>query len=239
MSTLKKHKHPLVIELEQRHNCYTVDCTDKTHDTRIKWLTTLAMEADTVSHLFEIHSANLAHVLKKLARDPRVKTIQLIRISGNLAQVIIKQKRDVSTYRHLSKTGTIWLSEYSEEGVDKVAMLAPSEENWHAFLDAVKDEYDIRLKAKRHLEPKDRISYDLFGSSGFLKLKTASELLTERQMNVFELACKLGYYEEPKKVSIEELSAKLGVSSSTAAELLRKAEGKLLPILSDILRMMR
>jgi predicted DNA binding protein len=58
-------------------------------------------------------------------------------------------------------------------------------------------------------------------------------------MEVFDLACRYGYYEEPKKISIEELAAKLGISPSTCAELLRKAERKLLPVLSDILRMIR
>ena len=58
-------------------------------------------------------------------------------------------------------------------------------------------------------------------------------------MEVFDLACRYGYYEEPKKISIAELADKLAISESTYAELLRKAERKLLPILSDILRIIR
>ena len=56
--------------------------------------------------------------------------------------------------------------------------------------------------------------------------------LTERQKEIITVAKKSGYYDVPRKVSTEELSRELGVSTATILEHLRKAENR---IISNIL----
>ncbi len=53
------------------------------------------------------------------------------------------------------------------------------------------------------------------------------------QKKALELAYKHGYYFYPRKISVQELAEKAGVSFSTFQENLRRAEIKLLPILID------
>ena len=52
--------------------------------------------------------------------------------------------------------------------------------------------------------------------------------LTERQKEVITAAKESGYYEVPRKTSTEELSQKLGISTATVLEHLRKAEHRLM-----------
>ncbi len=56
--------------------------------------------------------------------------------------------------------------------------------------------------------------------------------LTAKQLGAFVKAVDHGYYTIPRKVSLEQLSQKLGVARTTLRERLRKAESKLLPQLA-------
>jgi predicted DNA binding protein len=119
-------------------------------------------------------------------------------------------------------------------------LLAPGFKYLKNFIELVGEKgYGLKIKSRRNLKQGDKLSLESFRTCGFTKLKAASELLTDRQMEAFDLACSSGYYEEPKEITLEELANNLGISESTYAELLRKAERKLLPILDEILKMIR
>ena len=56
-------------------------------------------------------------------------------------------------------------------------------------------------------------------------------VLTERQQAILEAAVELGYYEEPRGATHEEIARAVGVSAGTVGEHLRKVEGKVLALL--------
>lgn len=232
---------PLIVELEQSHQCTSIEVCDKLKDVRIKWLATISGDKKTVTNLFEIDTEHLKTVVQKARAHKNIREVQIVLQGPKKSQITVRQDRAVATAPYLAKTGTMWLQPtWSEGGVDKVTMLAPNFKSLKAFIDLVSEHgYDLKIKSKRYVTPAESPTLDTFRTSGFTKLKFASELLTDRQMEAFDLACRYGYYEEPKKISIEELASKLGVSQSTFAELLRKAERKLLPVLNDIMRFMR
>ncbi|MDP2973507.1 MAG: helix-turn-helix domain-containing protein [Candidatus Diapherotrites archaeon] len=61
--------------------------------------------------------------------------------------------------------------------------------------------------------------------------------LTEKQKEAINLAYKNGYYSFPKKIDIQSLAKKSGLSPSTFQEHLRKAEQRLIPFfLENIMR---
>ncbi|WP_254840070.1 helix-turn-helix domain-containing protein [Natronomonas marina] len=53
-------------------------------------------------------------------------------------------------------------------------------------------------------------------------------VLTERQQEILEAAVELGYYEEPRQATHEEIARTVDVSAGTVGEHLRKVEGKVL-----------
>ncbi|MHA1691930.1 MAG: helix-turn-helix domain-containing protein [Candidatus Heimdallarchaeaceae archaeon] len=66
-----------------------------------------------------------------------------------------------------------------------------------------------------------------------ISIMTVRPELTEKQRQAIELAMQKGYYEVPRKTSIQELAKHAGLSFSTFQVHLRKAEKKLLPSLIE------
>lgn len=56
-------------------------------------------------------------------------------------------------------------------------------------------------------------------------------ILTERQIEVFQMAVEKGYYEIPRRATHEDIAAELDCAPSTIDEHLRKAEARVLPSL--------
>lgn len=57
--------------------------------------------------------------------------------------------------------------------------------------------------------------------------RSPSAVLTERQRAALDAAASVGYYEVPRTGSVEAVAAELGCATSTAGELLRRAESAL------------
>jgi len=52
--------------------------------------------------------------------------------------------------------------------------------------------------------------------------------ITARQEQIVKMALEMGYFEFPKKIRLEELSTRLGISAGTLSEILRRAEKNIL-----------
>ena len=68
------------------------------------------------------------------------------------------------------------------------------------------------------------------GDTSILRLRqfVPPRSLTPRQASALETAHRLGYYAFPRRTNLQEIARRLGVSRATTAELLRRAEGKML-----------
>jgi predicted DNA binding protein len=60
------------------------------------------------------------------------------------------------------------------------------------------------------------------------KFEHKIDVLTENQERIFWLALKSGFFDYPRKVDMAELAAKLGISSATLSEILRRGTRRLL-----------
>jgi predicted DNA binding protein len=78
-------------------------------------------------------------------------------------------------------------------------------------------------------EVTDRIAVDVEWMGGYSPDQTDTlGRLTDRQHEALSTAHELGYYETPREVSFEEVATALDCASSTANELLRRAESKII-----------
>ncbi|MCU0861331.1 MAG: helix-turn-helix domain-containing protein [Methanomassiliicoccales archaeon] len=79
----------------------------------------------------------------------------------------------------------------------------------------------------------------LKGVAEDLVLASSSVLagLTDRQVQALAQACNQGYFQEPSRTDLDSLARRAGLSRSTYAEHLRKAESKLLSNLSAIIQL--
>jgi len=62
-----------------------------------------------------------------------------------------------------------------------------------------------------------------------ISITKALPSLTKKQKKALEIAINGGYYEYPKKIKMEQLANRMGISYSTFQAHLKKAEGKIIP----------
>jgi len=150
----------------------------------------------------------------------------------------VTSKYSALTMNILNKSNVLLLeSPITEKGVDKEILLANNYRDLTKLISAWKENgWDVKLKRKKYIQEEDIKTLDVFEHSGFFDLNVAKELLTEKQFLVFSKASDWGYYEDPKKITLDELLTQLDIGASTVAEHLRKAESKLIPILLKMIR---
>lgn len=235
-----KNKKPVVVELELTHNCFCTDVPERMKDGRIKYVAYTGSGPHSVYHLFEIRAPDLNRVIDKIRRHPTVRQVQILRKSDNIAEIHVESDKDPSTAKALLESKSIFMEPaLYEGGVEKIVVMAPSDESFRQFVGSLDKSFNVKLKSKHYIRRNEKISLDFFRNSGFLKLRAAADLVTDKQLEAFELACQQGYYDEPKKISMSELAEMSGISEAAFSELLRKAERKLLPILADIIKIVK
>ena len=82
---------------------------------------------------------------------------------------------------------------------------------------------DTFRKITERLDSK-KVGYEILEVA---RLNTPKDL-TSRQEQIAKIALEMGYFEFPKKIKLEELSERLGVSPGTLSEILRRAEKNIL-----------
>ncbi len=195
---------------------------------------TIAMWCNSHSHVYEVSAPDeqtLALVEKELAKNAsRHETVR----EGNLARMITRDCDCTPGVASIISQEGLW----SEEPV----IYRGGWENYHvighdreAFGRTVKrierEGGTVNLQSLRPLK--------LRGAADDMLMTTSTLLagLTEKQIEVLALASANGYFDRPAKVGLDELAKRAGLSRSTYAEHLRKAEGKLLDNVCPLVQM--
>ena len=229
----------VIFEVEINHDCWFCDVTERDKDATIV-SNCSAIKGDDITNMIQITSPNLEKDLELIKKHSLVKSVIVLNRTSKEALLMLTSSYKAMTYNILHKTNvTLLESPITRNGIDSEILLAPSHKAMDELLSRWKEQrgyHDVKLKKKKYMKPEDSTSLNAFRTSGFFDLKSAKELLTGKQLDIFQLACDYGYYDTPKKISIEELAERLDSSPSTVAEHLRKAEAKLLPLLMKVIR---
>jgi hypothetical protein len=96
---------------------------------------------------------------------------------------------------------------------------SPEKMEWRVFLSGDRD-----LKSLFRRLDRNRVEYSVVELTHTIRRKAA----TSRQEEIVRVALDLGYFEFPKRIKLEELAGKLGLSPATLSEILRRAEKHIL-----------
>lgn len=146
-----------------------------------------------------------------------VKYAEVLNIPG-LPQSILVVKRNYGVLKAIHKIGGVKTGSVTvERGFKYFPVLIPR---------------DSRSRLIRYVESFSpcEVSARLLRPSTTFENAYSIQLPSEYELQVLRVAYEEGYFEWPKKVRLEELATKLGISKATAAEHLRKALKKILRV---------
>ena len=108
------------------------------------------------------------------------------------------------------------------EGTNCFLMDASVNESWITWKILTSDRESLKSVVKRLKDQGLEIKLHR------IKEVEKSGLLTEKQEQILRIALIRGYFDYPKRISLRELAALFGISISTASEILRKGQKKIL-----------
>lgn len=234
----KEEQELIFFEVDVHHPCWACDLTERNKDATIN-TTPISIKQDRIVNMVDLKSSKLKEDIEFLKKHKLIKEVEVLMLQPERALLKITAVYHAMTFKALHETNVALIeSPITQNSVDSEVLLAKSFKDMTELINLWKEQtdYDVRLKSKKNMKAKDVESLNVFRASGFFDLKSAKELLTEKQLEIFRMACDYGYYETPKKISIEQLAERTGISPPTLAEHLRKAEAKLMPIFMKVLR---
>ncbi len=234
----KEGQELIFFEVDINHPCWACDLTERNRDTI---LTThpITIKGDQIINMVDLKSSTIQKDIEFLKKHKLIKNVEVLLLQPERALLRITAVYHGMTFKALHETNVALLeSPTTQNSVDSEILLAKSYKDMTELINKWKEQtdYDVRLKSKKFMKAEEVESLNGFRTSGFFDLKSAKELLTEKQLEIFRLACDYGYYDNPKKISIKQLAERTGISAPTLAEHLRKAESKLMPIFMKVLR---
>lgn len=228
----------VLFQVDIHHLCWFCELTERNRDTEIV-STMSSVNGGLITNIVKVTSPTVEKDIEFIKNHNLVKSVELLLRNDNGALLRVVSKYEAMTYNFLHRTNvTLLESPVTSDGTDSEILLADSHKSMDELLSLWKEQEDyteVRLKKKKYVDQQDAKGLNAFSTSGFFDLQGAKQLLSPKQLEVFRLACDYGYYEMPKKITIEQLAERTGISPSTLAEHLRKAETKLLPVLGRVL----
>ena len=182
------------------------------------------------SHVYELailkvkDKNTLKRILGILQRDPSVEELVTFRpINDGYPRkiaVMLKSRLSNSTRYRARLFNGIEVRDYITYGVEKWGFLFPRDVKLDLLFERLRNNGRILNVSARTVSITDAI--------GLINFNKVSALLTKAELNTLLKAYRLGFFDEPKKVGLRELSKELNLSISTVNHQLRNGLKKVL-----------
>lgn len=166
-------------------------------------------DAESGFALVRITESNRSQVLEDVRDHPQITAFTLLQRRDNAATVHVETAESLAPF---SSGGSELPLEFPLEIVDGETTIEVTGTRDHLAGLAEQLEYspvDYRID-----EVHERLH--------------ESQLLSERQLEIVVTAVEEGYYDTPRRSSLTELAAHLGIAKSTCSETLHRAEGSII-----------
>ncbi|MCE7742209.1 MAG: hypothetical protein GOP50_07090 [Candidatus Heimdallarchaeota archaeon] len=157
---------------------------------------------------------NLEKYVQFMQKSPQIKDIKVTHRGNKRIWTRVVHKLDYpSIHDTIIESGSMTiLPIVIEHGIQYHDILSPTPKAFRDLLKKLQDRFStIQLRA---LSSKPT--------------ETIQDLLTDKQYKAIELAFRKGYYEIPRKCTLEELSVELGIKRVAMQERIRRAESRLM-----------
>jgi len=223
---IKKIKEREIENLKKSGEHDNSELIKKAQSTELNRLETIKkIKSFEMLHILRFDSSEIAAIFRLEAKDESLKVEELLKSLLNNLKVeyqlleqdrgacifFIKGKPPQSTSETSNGRGMYPLLPFAvRDGKIRVTLVGDNEQ------------------VKEFLENRG-VDYKVLSlTDAKFSLNSPISRLTEKQQEAVSLAFRLGYFDTPRKVSVDELAQKLGLSSSTLAVHLRRAERRLL-----------
>jgi len=223
---IKKIKEREIENLKKSGEHDNSELVKKAELTELNRLETIKkIKSFEVLHIFRFDSSETAAIFRLEAKDSSLEVEELLRSLLHNIKVeyqLLEHDRGGCIYFIKGK-----LAQPSSETTNRrgmYPMLPFAVRDGKVRVTLVGDNEQV----KEFLE-NSRVNYKVLSlTDAKFSLNSPISRLTEKQQEAISLAFRLGYFDTPRKVSADELAQKLGLSSSTLAVHLRRAERRLL-----------
>ncbi len=225
---------PLVVKIENVHECFCDDVTELVEGS-IKTVSYKILAGGEISTVNEINSFDMDRFMRAMSRHPLISEMIELSRTKNRAYAHIRLTPYPTLLEILEANMCTPIAPIStENGVESAVLLVPSNNRLRDFLrDCEIMQFHTRIVSKKYLSEEDMLSQNNLYYNMFKELQG---VLSPRQVEIFQRACKMGYYSFPRKLTLLELATTVGLGEATVRHHLRLAEQKLLPAVNGIMK---
>ena len=120
----------------------------------------------------------------------------------------------------------IMMSSYQIDDVQYYSVVIFGKQYLASFLDQLNQEFSYQILSQKEIP-----LLDFESDNPYVKMKRILDELTETQLSVLKTAIEKGYYENPRKIRMEDIAQDLSKSRSTVETLFRTAENKIMDVI--------